>query len=278
MKNAKSIRAKLYNLAKQEQIDFQTILTRYFHESVLSRVSHSQWKDHFFLKGGVLMYALQGLHSRPTTDIDFLGQNTPNDKDSLLRIFTEILQVNTDYAVIFDTHLIKANIINERNTYNGIRINVTANLDTIRQSLQVDIGFGDTIIPNPVQIEFPILLQETTSPILWAYTPETVIAEKLQAIIVLAQLNSRMKDFYDIYTLITIQSIDIGILNEAITQTFTQRNTTINFNSIVFTEEFYKDAKRIKMWNTFLNKIDVPIINFETVIKTIQDILKEIKF
>lgn len=278
MKNAKSIRAKLYNLAKQEQIDFQTILTRYFHESVLSRVSHSQWKDHFFLKGGVLMYALQGLHSRPTTDIDFLGQNTPNDKDSLLRIFTEIFQVNTDYAVIFDTHLIKAKIITERNTYNGIRINVTTNLDTIRQSLQVDIGFGDTIIPNPIQIEFPILLQETTSPILWAYTPETVIAEKLQAIIVLAQLNSRMKDFYDIYTLITTQSINVGILNEAITQTFTQRNTTINFNSIVFTEEFYKDAKRIKMWNTFLNKIDVPIINFETVIKTIQNILKEIKF
>ena len=278
MKNAKSIRAKLYNLAKQEQIDFQTILTRYFHESVLSRVSHSQWKDHFFLKGGVLMYALQGLHSRPTTDIDFLGQNTPNDKDSLLRIFTEIFQVNTDYAVIFDTHLIKANIINERNTYNGIRINVTANLDTIRQSLQVDIGFGDTIIPNPVQIEFPILLQETNSPILWAYTPETVIAEKLQAIIVLAQLNSRMKDFYDIYTLITTQSIDDEVLNEAITQTFTQRNTTINFDSIVFTEDFYKDAKRVEMWNTFLNKIDIPAINFETVIKTIQNKLKEIKF
>lgn len=196
----------------------------------------------------------------------------------MLRIFTEILQVNTDDAVVFYTHLIKAKIINERNTYNGIRINVTANLDTIRQSLQVDIGFGDTIIPNPVQIEFPILLQETTSPIYWAYTPETVIAEKLQAIIVLAQLNSRMKDFYDIYTLITTQSINVGILNEAITQTFTQRNTTINFNSIVFTEEFYKDAKRIKMWNTFLNKIDVPIINFETVIKTIQNILKEIKF
>lgn len=278
MKNAKSIRAKLYNLAKQEQIDFQTILTRYFHESVLSRVSHSQWKDHFFLKGGVLMYALQGLHSRPTTDIDFLGQNTPNDKDSLLRIFTDILQVNTDDAVIFDTHLIKAKIITERNTYNGIRINVTTNLDTIRQSLQVDIGFGDTIIPNPIQIEFPILLQETTSPILWAYTPETVIAEKLQAIIVLAQLNSRMKDFYDIYTLITTQSIDDEVLNEAITQTFTQRNTTINFDSIVFTEDFYKDAKRVEMWNTFLNKIDIPAIKFETVIKTIQNKLKEIIF
>ena len=278
MKNAKSIRAKLYNLAKHEQIDFQTILTRYFHESVLSRVSNSQWKDHFFLKGGVLMYALQGLQSRPTTDIDFLGQNTPNDKDSLLRIFTDILQVNTDDAVIFDTHLIKAKIITERNTYNGIRINVTTNLDTIRQSLQVDIGFGDTIIPNPIQIEFPILLQETTSPILWAYTPETVIAEKLQAIIVLAQLNSRMKDFYDIYTLITTQSIDDEVLNEAITQTFTQRNTTINFDSIVFTEDFYKDAKRVEMWNTFLNKIDIPAIKFETVIKTIQNKLKEIIF
>lgn len=278
MRNAKSIRAKLYNLAKQEQIDFQTIVTRYLHESVLSRISRSQWKNHFFLKGGILMYAMQGLHSRPTTDIDFLGQSVPNNTDSLLHIFSEILQVKTDDAVIIDSHSMQAKIINELNTYNGIRINVKANFDTINQSLQIDIGFWDIIIPDPIQIEYPILLQETASLILWAYTPETVIAEKLQAIVVLAQLNSRMKDFYDIFILITSQNINNEVLKEAINQTFKQRNTDVDFDSIVFTEPFYRDAERLKMWSAFIKKINVSFINFETVIITIKNKLKEINF
>lgn len=278
MKNAKSVRAKLYNLAKQEQIDYQTIVTRFLHEAALYKVSQSKWKDHFFLKGGILMYAMQGLHSRPTTDIDFLGQSISNDSDRLLNIFTEILKNQTDDIVVFYTESIKTRIINEQNAYNGIRISVRAGFDTINQNLQIDIGFGDSIIPKPIQIEYPTLLQKTPSPVLWAYTPETVIAEKLQAIIVLAQLNSRMKDFYDIYTLITMQSIDVDVLKEAINQTFRQRNTEVNFKSIVFTEDFYKDANRIKMWNAFLNKINIPIIKFETVVLAIENKLKEIKF
>lgn len=276
MKNTKSIRGQLYNLAKKEQIDFQMIITRFLHEHVLLRISNSKWKDSLFLKGGNLMYAIYGLTSRPTIDIDLLGCNISNNKEDLLKMFSEILENQEEDFVIFDPKSLKTRVINEQNTYNGVRISVKANFDSISQILQIDIGFGDVIIPKPIEISYPILLPDAKVPVLWAYNPETVIAEKLQAIIELAQLNSRMKDFYDIYTLLTTQKIDKIILKEAITQTFTQRGTTISFKSVVFTPEFYKDSARIKMWNTFLKKIKVDEISFKEVVKTIKKVTEEI--
>ncbi len=274
--SATSIRARLLHLSKESHIDFQNIATRYFHESLLRRLAKSPWANHFLLKGGNYIYAQYGIKSRPTTDVDLLGPQLNNEVEEVKAIFTEIFKIETNDFVNFDKKTLITQPINEQNQYQGIRLIVNASFHTIKQNIQIDIGFGDVITPAPQTLHYPILLEDFEVPVIQAYTIETVIAEKLQAIMVLAQLNSIMKDFYDIYSLLKSEKINLEVLKEAITQTFNNRNTPVNFDSIVFKEEFYTDANRLKMWKAFLTKIKADNISFETVIKTIQQIIKEI--
>lgn len=277
MKNPKSIRAKLLNVSKQSGIDFQSVITRYFHERLLYRISISEYNDHFVLKGGNLMYAIYGLDSRPTTDIDLEGLKVNNLSGELDSIFKSIVDVVVDDGVIFDLESIEAAAIQENNNYQGVRIICQVQLDTIKQNIQIDIGFGDVITPNPIQMGFPKLLEETEEAKVWTYTIETVIAEKLQAMLVLAQLNSRMKDYFDVYTLIQSGKIDYVILKEAVKRTFSQRETPLNFDSVIFQEEFITDKNRLKMWNTFLRKIKVEQLDFSIVMKEIENMVAKIQ-
>ncbi len=264
------------HIAKQNGVSHQMILTRFFYERLLYRISVSDYKENLLLKGGNLLFAMQGLTARPTIDIDFLGKHLTNEAEKIKAIFKEILSVKTEDEIVFDAEQLTAVPINDQNHYTGIRVKVLVSLGNIKQYLQMDIGYGDLVTPKPMIIEYPILLPDFQVPLINAYTPETVIAEKLQAIISLAQLNSRMKDFYDIYTLIQDQKIDNRVLKEAIKQTFNQRNTSLNFETVVFTEEFYNDTNRFKMWKAFLKKIKVSEISFEEVVKRINNKLKEI--
>lgn len=275
MKSAKSIRAKLLQLSKKQGIDFQSIATRYIHERLLYRLSVSPMAPSFLLKGGNFIYAIQGLESRPTTDVDLLGKNTQNNAENIKDIFSKLLAVPQTDFVIFDVTSIQTTIINEQNEYNGIRLSLLAEFDTIQQNIQIDIGFGDTITPKAVQLDFPVLLNEMPIPKIWAYTAETVIAEKLQAIVVLAQLNSRMKDFYDIYSLYKEHSIDEEILKQAITNTFKHRNTSLEEDHSIFSDDFSTDKKRLQMWKNYVKKIKVAPINFTEVMNTIKEVAKK---
>lgn len=277
MKNVKSIRAKLLNVSKQSDIDFQSVVTRYFHERLLYRISISEYADHFVLKGGNLMYAIYGLNSRPTTDLDLEGLKVSNLPSEMDTIFQKILKMPANDGVVFNINKLDSAPIQENNNYQGLRITCEAHLDTIKQMIQVDIGFGDAITPGPIQMNFPTILGDSTEPTVWTYTVETVIAEKLQAMLVLAQLNSRMKDFYDIYTLIKAKKIDYAILRQAVKRTFSQRNTPPDFDSSIFQEEFYTDQNRLKMWNNFLRKIKVDKIEFKTVMKEIEQLVIKLK-
>ncbi|GIM62120.1 nucleotidyl transferase AbiEii/AbiGii toxin family protein [Capnocytophaga canis] len=276
MSNVQSISARLLQLSKKYGISHQMLLIRFFHERLLYRLSLSSYKENLLLKGGNLLYGLQELKARPTVDIDFLGRQLTNQAEELKVIFGEILQIATDDGVCFDTQSITATVINEQNHYSGIRIRVTAMLGAIKHNVHIDIGYGDWINPNPPVIHYPVLLSEFEAPHIYAYTVETVIAEKLQAIIALAQLNSRMKDFYDIYTLIHLQTIDKTLLEEAISNTFARRNTPLDFDSVVFTESFCRDNNRVKMWNAFLKKINVAQIPFCRVVKDIKGLIEPI--
>lgn len=277
MKNPKSIRARLLNVSKQNGIDFQSVIIRYFHERLLYRISITEYAHHFVLKGGNLMYALYGLDSRPTTDIDLEGLKVSNLPSELNTIFQEILMTSADDGVVFDLNKLDTAPIQENNNYQGLRITCEAQLDTIKQMIQVDIGFGDAITPQPVQMNFPTILGDFSEPIVWTYTVETVIAEKLQAMLVLAQLNSRMKDFYDIYTLIQTQKIDYTVLKEAVKRTFSQRNTPLDFDSSIFREAFYTNQDRLKMWNNFLRKVKVDNIEFKDVMKEVTALVLKLK-
>lgn len=270
------ISGQLLRYAKLHQVNHQMILIRFFHERLLYRVGRSPYQKHLILKGGNLLYAIHGQTARPTIDIDFAGQQINNNRNKMLSIFEEIVQISGEDEVIFSPESVKAEEINEHNRYVGIRMKLQASLGNIKQNLQIDVGFGDIITPKPVVLQFPILIEGLKAPNLLSYSIETVIAEKLQAIFELAQLNSRMKDFYDIFTLLKTETIKNEILTQAIEQTFKNRKTDFNMESVIFTKDFKNDPTRIKMWQAFLKKINVDEISFSNVMDTIYNLLKNL--
>lgn len=266
-----SIHANLLNLAQREGLIFQFVLIRFLHERLLYRLSVSEYVSKFFLKGGALLYAIGGLHIRPTIDIDLLARHIGNQKDVIRSAFQAICSIGyEDDCVYFDADAIIAEEIKEDDKYAGVRLHIDAHFDTTRQRMQVDIGFGDVIVPAPVTLTYPVLLKDLNEPEINAYSIETVIAEKFQAMIALGTFNSRMKDFYDVYILLKNGNIDLHILQEAIFQTFQRRNTPFIPGHDLFSESFFKDKKRLTMWNAFLKKIKVKDpIDFKTVVDEI---------
>lgn len=268
-------------LAKTEKLNFQAIVTRYLHERLIYRISVSNFADNFFLKGGALIYAIEGLHVRPTMDIDLLATHLSNDINSVKQVFTDICNIRyDDDCVRFDTEKIVVSEIRKEDKYNGIRVILNTSFDSIQQRLQIDLGFSDIIVPAPVSLEYPVLFSELKKPKIKAYSVETVIAEKFHAMITLGNLNSRMKDFYDVYLLLSDEKvgIDIEILKTAITGTFRNRNTEFADNSELFSEDFYSNKNRLIMWNSFLRKIKSEPLDFEEVVKYITSRLSNIYY
>ena len=267
----KSIRARLLNIAKKENLTMQLVIIRYLHERLLYRVSVSQYAGNFCLKGGVLLHYYNREQTRPTMDIDFLGTNIPNEVKSIISAFREICAL--DYppdAVIFDTSSIVAEEIASQDEYPGIRLFVIAGLDTIRQRIQVNIGFGDIVIPSAVLLNYPTLLPESGIPVVRAYSLETVVAEKFEAMIDLSAANSRMKDFYDVYQILAKQQLNPEHLAEAIRETFRNRNTHYTPDHALFSPTFPTDPNRLRQWKAFLvkNHLD-PALEFPAVMNKI---------
>ncbi|HOZ30357.1 MAG TPA: nucleotidyl transferase AbiEii/AbiGii toxin family protein [Bacteroidales bacterium] len=257
MKNSiESIKARLKNISDKENIDYQLILVRYFHERFLYRLSISRYKDHFMLKGGNLLYAISGLSSRPTMDIDFLGVQLSYSIEEIKNKFVEICKI--DYpvdTVTFEAESIIVEPITAQDKYRGVRLFIKSNLGSIRHLLQIDIGFSDIVTPSPCCLSYPVLLVDSDAPTIIAYSNETVIAEKFQAMIELSAFNSRMKDFFDVYNLLKNENFDKNILRDAIYATFRNRNTSYKENHILFSPDFVENENRLIMWIAFLRKI-----------------------
>lgn len=251
----KSVRAKLLNISKAEKLGYQLIVIRYIQERLLYRLSQSRFREKLFLKGGALLYALEQFRARPTLDIDFLGDKISRDKEFVKMAFEEICAVSCpEDGMTFDTESISAEEITVNKEYHGIRLHVTARLDTIRQVISMDIGFGDVITPKPEELDYPVLLKETPAVNIMAYSLETVVAEKFQAMIDLAEENSRMKDFFDVYRILESNKVNEEMLQQAITATFSNRETGYKPDHILFAEEFVKSPTRIAFWKGFLRK------------------------
>lgn len=252
----KSIRTKLLNVAKKEDVFYQTILTRYFQERLLYRVSQTKYRNNFYLKGGALMYAYEQFAARPTLDIDFLGKNISNEGPSIVAAFKEICSVSYDEdGVVFDTNNITSQNITEFKDYHGIRLSIPVKMDTIAQVLTMDIGFGDVITPQPVELDYPVLLDYLPGVNIMAYSLETVIAEKMHAIVDLADQSSRMKDYYDLYNILSKEQYDSVILQEAIERTFANRHTSYDANNTFFNKEFSNNQQMQVRWQAFMRKI-----------------------
>jgi predicted nucleotidyltransferase component of viral defense system len=271
--NSMSIKAVLLNLAKKENLQFQQIITRYLHERLLYRISLSEYKSHLVLKGGTLMYAIEGLQTRPTIDIDMLAKNLKNDKENIKQIFQEICGIIYEKdCVTYNSETISVSDITEEKKYSGVRLVIGSQFDSIKQILQIDVGFDDIITPHAVAISFPVLLKELESPDILAYSVESIIAEKFHAMITLGNMNSRMKDFYDIYILLNINNIDEASLREAVFRTFRHRNTDFINEHVLFTESFYENTNRKIMWQAFLRKMRISDdLDFSYVIQKITE-------
>ena len=269
--NSASIRARLYNISKKENISFQLIILRFLHERFLYRLSLSDFADKFLLKGGVLLYAFEGSKTRSTKDIDFLGNNISNDEDLIRNAIKEVCSIEyKDDCAWFDPESVICQTISEDDKYSGLRLFIDSGFDTIMLRIQIDIGFGDVVMPLPFTIDYPLLISELKPPKVKVYSVESVIAEKFHAMIELSTVNSRMKDFYDVYTLIFSSRYSKINLQLAIMSTFKRRNTPYIQNHALFTEEFFTNSTRIRMWKTFLKKFRLnENIEFKNVVETI---------
>jgi len=252
----KSIRARLLNVAQKERVFFQTILTRYFQERLLYRMSLTPYKNNFYLKGGALMYAYERFSARPTLDIDFLGNNINNDGEKIVAAFQEICTVPCgEDGVYFDISRISSQNIIEFKDYHGVRLSIPVSMDTITQVLTMDIGFGDVVTPMAMPLDYPVLLAHLPVANILAYSIETVIAEKMHAVIDLGDQSSRMKDYYDLYQILTTQSYDAEILKEAVLRTFENRHTSYKDDTAFFRTEYPQNSEMQTRWKAFLRKI-----------------------
>lgn len=272
----KSIRARLLNVAKQEEVFYQTILTRYFQERLLYRISQTRYRENFYLKGGALMYAYERFAARPTLDIDFLGTHISNDGERIAEAIREICAVDCkEDGVQFAYDKIETQNITEFKDYHGVRLSIPVNMDTIAQVLTMDVGFGDVVTPHPVSLDYPLLLEGLPEASVLAYSTETVIAEKMHAIIDLADQSSRMKDYYDIHHLLTSFQYDTAILQDAVNRTFENRHTPYNADTMFFREDFPNHPQMQVRWTAFLRKANInSALSFPEVVRWLQDTLK----
>jgi len=248
-----SIRQRLLNKAKADNRPFQEILQYYAMERFLYRMSQSPHADRFILKGALLLRIWQSPQFRPTMDIDLLG-NTSNEEAILVSQILEI--ISTEVApdgLTFLPWSVTAEQITADARYQGVRIQFTAELDTIRLNMQIDIGFGDLVFPSPERLEMPTIL-DSPSPRMLCYSRESVIAEKFEAMLVLRELNSRMKDFHDIWLLSSRFNFDGERVAEALYGTLKQRRTELPLGIVAFSRKFMMD-KQVQ-WLAFHKKVN----------------------
>ena len=205
-----------------------------------------------------------------------MAQRISRDREHLEKVFCEILSITCEEdGVTFDVEAMRSEPITIDKDYPGTRFFVTAHMDTIVYPMSLDIGFGDVVTPSPVDVDFPLLLGDIPAVNIKAYSMETVVAEKFHAMVDRDVTNSRMKDFFDCYQILTTKSFDDGQLFEAIKATFDNRSLVKNDDLQLFTEGFYTDEARLQRWASFLKKIQwKDNLSFADVMKVIRERLQ----
>lgn len=248
-----SVRQRLLNQSRAQGRPFQELLQYFAMERFLYRLSKSPFAGRFVLKGALLMIAWRAPFSRPTLDIDFAGR-TSNELDHIRSIVAGVCEMAVEPdGIDFHPASIEATRIKEDADYEGVRVRLHGTLAKARIPMQIDVGFGDVIVPQPAEIEYPALL-EFPAPILIAYPKETVVAEKLEALTALGLLNSRIKDYYDLALLARSYPFDGAILVDAIRATFGHRETGIESIPVGLTDAYSSDPARAAQWKAFVRR------------------------
>jgi hypothetical protein len=274
---AASIRQRLLNRARQERETFDALLNRFGRERLLYRIGISEYRDRFLLKGAMLFALWYDMPHRPTRDMDLLGFG-PGELFVLERVFREIAQQPVDDGLAFSETVTAAEIRKEAN-YAGARVTLLATLEQARIPLQVDIGFGDPVTPEAEQIDYPVLLDDLNPPRLGAYPVFTVIAEKLQAIVSLGMVNSRLKDYFDLQVLLVREELDAQVLAEAVRRTFAVRSTPLPQQvPLGLSNEFGEDPDKQTQWRAFLQRNELGEVPLPAVVSQIREGLMPVLF
>lgn len=255
---AASIHARLLNSAKNRGDDFNFLLNRYAIERFLYRLSISTVRDQFLLKGALLFDLWFDVPHRLTRDADFLGFG-PADGAALTKSIQEICKIEADDGMAYDASTITTVEIREEANYGGLRAKLIGNLGKARSTLQLDVGYGDAVTPGPTETDLPVLLEGLPAPHLRVYPRESVVAEKVEAVVTLGIANSRMKDYFDLVALLREGRLDPKLLAEALAATFRSRKTELPATMPVgLTDEFGRDSSKQTQWRAFLRKNKLP--------------------
>ena len=257
---AASVRQRLQNLARSSGRPFQEVVQYYAIERFLYRLSQTKHRQRFVLKGALMLTVWGAPAARPTRDIDFLGKMS-NSIEGIEKAVGEVcLQPVDPDGLTFHAETVRGTSITEDADYEGVRITFRASLERMRIPMQVDVGFGDVLHPKAGITEYPTILGHA-APKLRGYSRETTIAEKFEAMVKLGALNSRMKDFYDVWLLsrqFEFKGRDMAL---AIEKTFTKRGTALPADPIAFDERFSSEPNKMSQWKAFLRKsrlVDAP--------------------
>ena len=247
---AASVRQRLLNLAREEQQAFDVVLVAFGLERLIYRLSISDHRDSFVLKGGMLVTLWTADPGRFTRDVDFLAFGD-DDENRLMAAFAEILAIDAGDGLLFDTAKLSAAAIREDQVYGGMRLKTVAYLGKTKIPITVDLGFGDALGDPAFEIDYGSLLDFETANIR-AYSPATVIAEKFQAVVALGVANGRMKDFYDLWALPKAMEIDPEELAQTIRSTFERRGTAIpTARPPGLSPEFAESPSKITQWSAY---------------------------
>lgn len=254
IKTAKQLKDLIRNLSKKKSADAQILMRNYMMERFLERISVSKYQDKFILKGGMLVAAMVGLDARATMDIDATIKGTDVNVEAVEKIIADIVSVPLEDSVTFRIKQI-SEIMDEAD-YPGVRVSMETEFDGVRTPLKIDISTGDVITPKEIQYRFKLMLEDRSIEV-WAYNLETVMAEKLETVISRNITNTRMRDFYDIYILLSLygNTLDTKVLGEALQATARKRETEYHLKDAqeIF-DEVQEDLGMENLWKSYQKK------------------------
>lgn len=262
---AASVKQRLLNKAREEGRAFDVLLIRFALERLLYRLALSPYRDRYILKGGMLVTLWLEGGARETRDADFLGFGEA-DGEALKQVFTEIMAIPAEDGLAFDTNALAATTIREEMEYGGIRLRASAHLERTRIPVILDIGFGDALADASHRIDYPSLLG-MDRPSIRTYPPESVIAEKFQAIVALGLANGRMKDFHDLWAIPKMVPIGADALDAAIAVTFERRSTAVpSARPPGLSEEMATDPAARRRWRAYSESLELASLDFGEVL------------
>jgi predicted nucleotidyltransferase component of viral defense system len=273
--NAMSLKAKIRNIAGGKGVPAQVVLQNYFFERFLDRLSRSEFREKFILKGGLLIASMTGFDTRSTMDMDVTVRSLPLDEEHIRIAIHAICAIPVEDGIVFQ--ITGITFIREDDEYGGFRVSLNAVYENINTPLSIDITTGDAITPKPVKRIFKSLFDESNQFELWAYNNETILAEKIETILRRGVGNTRPRDFYDVYIITKTQSFDHDIFHQALLATSAHRGTTEKISNVPEIIKSIEESSMLKnQWEKYRREYPyAKDIRYEDTIKAVKVLMRQ---